>query len=80
MDLEKCVLTSKNGASCLRGTPGYCTDTKLSQTKRKNVMRRQTDSLKWTGISMPHPLFVSRHDACHGTMTEGLILMLTNVD
>lgn len=46
MDLEKCVLTSKNGASCLRGTPGYCTDTKLSQTKRKNVMRRQTDSLK----------------------------------
>ncbi len=25
MDHEKWVLTSKNGASCLRGTPGYYT-------------------------------------------------------
>ncbi len=43
-------------------------------------MQRQTDSLKLTGISMPHTLFVSRHDACHGTLTGGLIVMLSNGD
>lgn len=55
-------------------------DIKLSQTKtchaETQIEFKQTDSLKWTDM----PSFVSCHYACHGTLIEGLILMLTNGD